>query len=475
MAIVLEIDFTARWGAALTEISLTDGTEGFRLLDWVQGTPNGTGRVIETITLSVEGTSHDDLASNLQLLDEAIYLVKQRAGNYPAESRIVLKAKLDNETLARSAYIHDMERSFASNLNKPPTSPGNYIQEFILTVERDDMWEQDITTNLPFSVNTSSLSIAGGIWNYSAEAEGDTPGEAPARIERTLLEYVSGSASGTASEFWWGFKSARYGLAVGNFISTWECEDGTNGTDTTDVADANASSNTAARCTFATNEDKATRLTVTLDDVASPNEDDQRGTYTILLRAKTTDTREADVWLRDGIKGWGGFREHPRVRVSNTSDYMLHSVGTVMIPSFGMASLGAGSINSILQYYALSLDAASVTGSGNLDMDCFYLIPADEGAAYVSGGSVGTAGDDLIVTTEHDWQHYVFNYRNTLVAADTPPSLSTINYTLPPEPSGGARMVLCAQTATAHRLSDVLEVTIDYSSRWPTLRGAADT
>jgi hypothetical protein len=345
------------------------------------------------------------------------------------------------------------------------------VQEFTIGVERDALWEMDSVTDSYFAFGTSSLSVAGGLWSWGGLAEGDNPGSETARINRTVFEYVGGSASGTASEYWWGWKTAHSGIDLTNFISTWECELGDNyGTDTTEIADAAASNGNTVRCTFTNTATKATRLTVTTDDV-SANEIDQRGSYAVLLRARCTDNQVADVWLADGIENRSGFREHSRVRVSNTSDYMLHAMGTVHIPPFGATELIAP-FSDLVNNYALRLAAASAGVAGNLLMDCFYLIPTDEGAAYVSGGGVGTAGDDLIVTTEQDGQQYAFSRG---AAIDTPPSLSTIDYELPTVPAGGSRMVLCAQTGTAHRLADTLAVTVHYVSRWPTLRGAADT
>ena len=94
----------------LDELSLVDFTDGFMPAHngWVQQVArDGQASVIETMTLQVRATSHDDLAAKIQALD----LWKKRVSwsrNTVEVRQVWLRAAIEDETTARQAQILDL-------------------------------------------------------------------------------------------------------------------------------------------------------------------------------------------------------------------------------------------------------------------------------------------------------------------------------------------------------------------------------
>lgn len=417
---------------------------------------NAWENVIDTFTLRVEGTSHNNLASNLQTLDDAVRRALDDLSGGLALNLAWLRVQLDDESELRQSLIVNIGRDFNSGLLGPPTSPGNFVREYSVAIEHVGVWEAAFTKFAGSS--TTAIDTLGGTLDFS------TIGNAPGRIY--ALDII-GNTGGPLTEFWLGFRSDRLTTPPGDrtdFEPLWECEDGAAGTDTSSSADGTASGGSKMTCTFA-DETMQPRVTVELQDVVSAAQRESfQGAYQVLLRAKVTSSRIARVRLLSGYSSTNGWRIGGRVRV-NSTDWLLYSLGKVQMPPFRTPeALGA----SYVDLFALRIEAESESGSGNLDMDALILIPQSEGAVYISGGSVQSGGGRIVFRQMPDGESQVQSLNSSL-RVDDQPEFSEERLGIP---NGDVRMTFVAQRASLHVLGDAASITLNYIPRWQTLRGS---
>ena len=211
---------SATTGYDVSSISLLSNTNGFDLDyydGWTQAVPQGLtpGNLAETLNLIATGDDKDDLAANLQGLDDKLKQTEWYWDDPTERYGVWLRAQLTGESYARQALIRRGEGQPGESLYGPYTDRGNVMRRYALALERLPWWEDtDITYN-----SISGTSFGGGI----AAACGTVHGDIPARCAYTMLNPTDINID----EFWMGFRNnTRFGV-IANFEPQWECEDGT--------------------------------------------------------------------------------------------------------------------------------------------------------------------------------------------------------------------------------------------------------
>ena len=454
------------FGSDISSLSLFNYEDGFSLTrdGWIQAVArDGDMRTSEAMTLRVEASSHDDLASTLQALDDKL---REVAWYNDAAERygVWLRAQLPDETEARQALITQAGGEIGSPVLAPPLSPGNALRQYHLALERIPFWEA--TSHITFNVDYVNCT-GGQAYYVTTDPPGEIYGDVPARL--ASLSFKGRSGGGTLYEFWLGFRTDRFGVR-GNFAPVWECEDGSLDNDTTSVADATAHGGYKAECTFDGSAAMLERATVAIEDVTT-NYADQRGSFIVLLRAKVDSGTTCRVRLFDGFESTAAlgvdaqWRSQQRVIVDSTS-WLLHPLGTIDIPPSGDCIL-----SDSLRHFALMVKAERTAGSDSLHLDSLILIPQGEGAVYAGGGGVqySVPGDPRPIKIRHyadgpiaAWAYY---QNMPIVTANVEPH----KYGLP---VGIGDLVLAGQGASSHTLTDAVDIELQIYPRYRTLRGA---
>lgn len=435
----------------ISSISLLSNTDGFDLEyydGWTQTVPQGMtpGNLTETFNLIAKGTSHDNLASKLQGMDDKLKETEWYWDDPTERYGVWLRAQLTGETYARQALIRRGEGQPGESFYGPYVDRSYTCRRYALALERLPWWED--TSIYPTEIN--SLSFGG-----NAISHGTIKGDIPARPAITEIE-----ATTALDEFWLGFRTARLGT-VTNFQVTWDCEDGT-----MLIADTTAGG-TYTTTTFATDATMASRFYVKISDVTA-NYSDQRGQFIVLLRAQlsagSTTTR---VRLLDGYStSESELRRQDRVAVDDTN-WKLYSLGTIQIPPLvGMTT------ENMFRSYRLLIQAERTSGAGNLRCDKFILIPISEGALYVSNVSMdsSTYKGRIHVVPEENVSGWAYSDANaTIIAASMAPRPQGVyGFSLP---IGAGYTIFAGQDATSHDDTATASLTINRSERWRTLRG----
>lgn len=449
-------------GSDLSSLDLYANAAGFGLArnGWSPQVmaPNDKA-IVETMTLLVKGSSHNDLATKLQNLAVKALEIQQDIEDIPTQQHVWLRAQLADESGARKAYISQIGIDIREALWGPPVSPGNFIRHCQLAVTRGH-WERDTVPNI---LSLNSVGTLGGSGNY-----GTIVGDLPARIR--ILSFVGDvGGGGPLYELWAGFRTSRLGT-VANFVPVWECEDGTLGTDAS--VDSTSEVNTASpgsgsgkfvEVDFSSSESLVTRLTVEVEDVTA-NADDQRGTFAVLVRAKVGASTTCRMRLLDGFSSSDDWRTQSRVVLSNT-DWFMHALGTVVIPPTLGLSSGAHLVK-----FSLRLQAERISGSGSLKVDCFVLMPLSEGFVHVAKAAVQYSGGQTWSARVHQFPDY------SIVGISWGPSGPIANLDVDLQryglPVGAGMLFLLAQRETQQILTDTCDLQIYHIPRWLMLRGS---
>lgn len=445
-------------------ISLYGFTSGIGLArdGWIPAVAaDGDEYVTEAMTLMIKGIDQNTVATITQYLEDKIQEIAHFNQESSEAHAVWLVNQLPDETYSRRALVTALSGAPAASMHGPPMSPGNWIRQFTLGLTRRAMWESES----PYSFETDlTVNALGGTYDYGTRYRA-IGGTMPARIWKCGVQDISSPAlSNPLTEVWLGIYCDRYGDRDRyHFQPKWEAEDGTAGTDTVAYTDSGASGGGKLQCSFATTETLAARATVCVGDVTTQYSD-QRGSYSVLLRAKASSASTTRVRLLDGFSGESAWRTQSRVVIDST-DWKLYDLGTVSIPP------GRGwTASASLQSYALRVEAERVSGSGSLSLDCLVLIPRDGGVHF----------SDAQIWQNINPPHYVaWIYRHAdgslggETLYDTYPITALAveggNFWLPP---GTGKMVLAAQRTTGgHVLTDACKISMSYYPRWRFLRG----
>lgn len=443
-----------------TEVELIGGADGFYIQKdgyipaTVERNRDGTypPEVVEAVNLFVDGTSHANLASRTQALKNIIRQASEAVQDETDSNLVWWHQKLNNEATERRAVVLHGKAEQRSNVYGPPVSPGNFVQDYGLGIVRTPLWESASSSSPMYFGN---MDAGGDIYNYGLAYT--IIGDAPGRLNYMALTCPTGY--GPLTEWWLGFRTDKFGDRT-KFQPVWDCADGTPGTDT-------SVSGGVMVCTFGTTA-MTERFTLALNQVTnitSGDEDEHRGRFLVLCRMATTSTRQARVQLKSGYTDTSTWREHDYVTVANTN-YLFYEMGEIQIPPRSRHSVGSESSWKDEQYFSLALNAESITGSGNLNIDRFVVIPVAEGWCHVKNGYAYYSGG----TTYRTW--LMCTPQGEFLAAIE--NGQTVGHTpvISPDPTrgfylpvGDGSLVMAAQRSTVQTTTDQCTIYVEYYSR----------
>ena len=436
-------------------LSVTDGTTTVNLLAGnLKLTANGwrtktsKKKVWENIELVSEATDANIRAAKDDL-DELAEAAREYHLNEKKADAVYFKWQSDGES-DKQALVYDIESEIMAN--DPLSSPllGSNVVILQVAIQRHPEYETTSATN----TTSNGVSADGGTW-----AIGNAVGTSPERISKFLI--WTSDAAYVHQQIYAGIRPLYEG--VGSFVALWEAEDGTapTGTTVTDP-DGTASGNKSLACDLTSSVNSGIRTIITIDDVVGSNYNHFIGKYHILARMKVASgatnvlVELAQVWK-------GSHSYHGTTFIEGVTVWTLFSLGTVSFPPTG----DRGNIASDHADFAecgFSIFARSTDDTGTLDIDCYYLVPAEH-TLTILGTAIDTT-DPLTIYTDPDDQVWGLG-ESTLSQGGLQISPSNWRY-----PVGGGLMVVVAQADSGHILSKTLDLSIDLTPRWKMFRAA---
>jgi hypothetical protein len=138
----------------------------------------------------------------------------------------------------------------------------------------------------------------------------------------------------------------------------------TKSTDTAQLANATASNGNVARCTFATTTSNLLRLSTNVN---------RRGTYRIFARMWVDSSTTVRCYLQ--LKHYTGTMKGITVDVTSTTQRLFDLGAFQFSKDQGVPDMNFGiTPQSFLEFFA-----SRTSGAGTLYVDCFLMMPADEG------------------------------------------------------------------------------------------------
>lgn len=246
----------------------------------------------------------------------------------------------------------------------------------------------------------------------------------------------------------------------------WECEAGTNGTDTADAADATASGGNVAQFT-PTGTAAAVRSTIVLcadpDDVAA-----LAGEHRLYLAAQDN---AASVGLnlikwRLGIAGQ--YEDYSaEFSAAAVSTYSLMDLGPLRLPpgQWPVESIDATTDVHAGSYVTLEISVENTAGAGTLNLDAVYLLPAEAEGTLTGTFDVSAWYEVLDFTGERPAFIGAADYRSLEFAAWADYTGDRLD--LAPGATGGALALRWYRDANEEWYpADTCDVFLYYEPRW---------
>jgi len=178
-------------------VDFQDGSSSFQLAEdgWlprVARLRNGRAApVIETLRVRVSGSSHDNLATQLQNLAEAQWWADQYMSDPGVEDPVWFHAKLNSEAGERRALVRSIEWAWETSYYDAEAI--NDEARLVITIERGPYWEATTSTSLS-AVFPAAMGFNSG------------------STEFTIGETLTGNSSGdTATVAFWIVTSGTWG------------------------------------------------------------------------------------------------------------------------------------------------------------------------------------------------------------------------------------------------------------------------
>lgn len=424
--------------------------------------PLGAKSVREVITLKLQGTSKDDLAAMTQEIDEKIKQVEWWLNDPGVERyQVWIRVQLENESLPRQAQIISIQPPDSVRVFTPEERLDNFIGDYQIGIERTPYWEA--LYPYPTTTAVNNLNIIGGMSALSETINGDVPARL-ARLTGTL-----DASSGRLDALWMGWKTSRFGTPA-NFIPVWSLYLGTPiDADTSETADATTYAGVNKVTTsFSADATLILRDVIFLTPhVTVANIADQRGSYSVLLRAKMSDTSVARVRMVAGLYSGGAFQSpvyRSRQVVSGTA-WSFFELGNCKIPPSRLPP------NYNFGNFSIGIYAERISGAGALDMDCLVLIPIDDSAVKLtSSGSLNNT--HLIeVFQAADDKIYATGQKGSGESIFTVVPRPQNDWSLPANNEAPVLVIAGNDTATGCVKGKTLDITYAYIPRWRVLRG----
>lgn len=355
-----------------SKVNLVSGV--FRLLrgTFIPKPGTGSGSVIDVIDL-VSEAGNDAIVAELARIETMFELARTWRTNPLQSGGVWLEWGIDAEPRVSAEVGYPAKRAWVyggeieiMNVRGMPGALLNGRVFVRLAIRRHAAFE-----NLE-EVSDSETSIGWGdvIDLTGLQAE---KGTLPGRIRRALVyETTTGQYM---AEFWLGIRPEN--IDPQSVTVLWELEAGTNGTDTSNSSDATASDGSKKTCSFATETGLDARVTITPYQAAGAGYcSELAGRYLILLRCKVGSSTECGILMRHGSATDYGLTASEPVYIDNTS-WKLVELGEVTIPAQGYRDEFSIDIEYAIRKFTIRIDAERLSGSGSLDLDALYLIPAD--------------------------------------------------------------------------------------------------
>lgn len=446
MAAVLKLSYIDP-SAGATDLNLID-TSGIMLegKGWIPKVASvGAGGVaqdvMETLTVYIVGTSHDDVATNEQALSDMM----RRAGNYWRDvnrrSPVWLYAQLSGETNARRALVKEISWRWISQ---------HYSEEMIdfkprlkITINRMGAWEALTASTYEEVAAVASL---GGQFDYTGAPASDVVGTLPSRLNDL---FIWESAVNT-SVMWAGIRSAEL-HTIGAYDPVWTfAADFVPDVDAADVADATAFDGNRMEIDFAVTPGWARRASA-----GGTNLDgDNTGDHLILLRAYTDVGTEADIKILFSL-------------TSANEDAIYTSIQGITDNAWTIYPI-SGALLNYEDSPNVEFWARRTNGAGSLHIDCLVFIPVDAFFLFVEGTNViGPA-----LGTSFGWsvrEDGVIQGHSSLTGRD----VGNVQMEGPGVPIGHGVMVICgARSGRASTKTDTFTLKMNHLERWAALRGS---
>jgi hypothetical protein len=333
------------------------------------------GTVTDVLTVDVRGSTNTNLYTNLHLLAKLGEYARRGSENPYVKSTAYIEMKPGGSAAGEVLYaiIYDCRADLPPDWANIQDSTLT-IEDVTVTIERG-LWQK----YAPAAANTTNNAAATGVANASSVSSSvDIGGDTTAGYWFTVTQ---SSGATTINRAIIGYRSKALGGANYASLGKQEAEDQTNGTDTSDAADATASAGNKVQCTFATGT-LATRLSGT----SIPY-----GTHRVFARMKITGTQVATVNVKyqDTSASGAVYISNSSVTVNSTSWYVF-DLGVIRLVEGTYAAVDDPTIGGIW-----ALDASGTPAAGNLDVDYLFFMPTEgyitaSGFAMTWGGSTAT-------------------------------------------------------------------------------------
>lgn len=415
-----------------------------------------------TFALTATGTSAAVLAEMDRLQDFLEQVRLFHSGNLQAQSGWLEWSAHGEEPKRSLLYAGAFQVTSRDNI-----TPG--LRECTvlgtLSLSRHPLWESLPTefyapNRFVASYHTQllpgALSALGGKYDYT-NVEGNTLGRMPT-VQFDSLTAIPGNP---ITELWCGIRRENRGVT--NFESVWDCEDGTNvAGDTGNVLDGTAYGGSKKTTTFAVGG-FVERFNIDVQQVCTAaghaDYDHQQGRYLVLARCKVVGASGvAGIQMR---YGYGGNMAAEEVYVDNLA-WKLVPLGNISIPPW------EGYDYNEFYMYSYQIDIwAEELVTCDLDMDCLVMIP-NEHMVYLDGADIyndvldGTAN----IRTHEDDREDGANTAVTVI--NDALELVPTDWYIPP---GNGTVIVAAQLAGIHNLTDTVTPYITYIPRWTNYRG----
>ncbi len=339
---------------------------------------------VDTYTLDVIGTSADDCIAKLR----GLYILVDRARDYiekPGQrtpSYISLKPQNSTNTsysIIKGGFVTPPDQWLAQ------AWASSQIRGITLLIEREPFWRNfapvpsTTITDWALLIDWGTFTSDFGVLNVSGN-NGDLPSLCVLQIA------IAPGGGNSFDRVFVGYRSSARGGSLYNAAGVQEAESGSMGQDTTATTDVTASpggaGNTKVTCTFATNTNSVTRVTI--------NATAGSGTYRCFARCKlTAASTGVSLAANYGTTSGSGITNNASVTVTSTTWHMI-DLGIIDHPVLPGNTLKRLASTADLVIY---IQAGRLVGTGSLDIDCLFLIPVDEYVltAQHVGASLSTA------------------------------------------------------------------------------------
>lgn len=445
---------------------------GFSLLEAGGGRKwGGNGEIVaDVFQLRCSGSNITEQENTLKhMLD----LARQQARGV-GQSPVYLRARTAHEsekmqTVVTGGDLQEVEPIFSYL----PAKHG--LDRFALMVEHLPAWER-VTTGAsgvaivgvtPTATPTNLFSVA----TYKVE------GDLSARLAQFLIE--RNTSSSDVKEVWCGWRTSQYNEDYDAATCFWDLKDAHSyGANTSDGSSASATSGCCAIWTPAGGADDSILTRAKISAVSAFGSTDApktRGEYQLLLRARSTGSRTFYVRVSPGNVVSNVYSSGTRFEVSG-SFFKLYSIGSVQIPPDD--SLSRFNQYILAWHTGFLVEAGVATaGTGNLEMDGFYLIPTGEGFCYAKTGTdavmSGSTAGFIGLYSDDTGQEYallkkeVSGGTNEYSSLEMQPDKWAVPLGL--RKGQDTALVLVYQDTDRHRLADSVDLTITWVGRYSRL------